>query len=78
MTYNYYNPKDEGTSEFSFGDVSLDLLDKKEKIPGIFNRKIQASKDGGPSMVLHHLQETNWDDNHSPDFGDAEKSNNWY
>lgn len=29
-------------------------------------------------MVLHHIEETNWDDNHSPDFGDVEKSNNWY
>lgn len=55
MTYNYYNPKDESASEFCFGDVNLELLEKKEKIPGMFMRTLRASKDGGPPMVLKHL-----------------------
>ncbi len=55
MTYNYYNPKDEETGEFSFGEVKLDLKSKKEKIPGLFNRKISASKDGEEPLTCKHL-----------------------
>ena len=78
MTYNYYNPKDDSTSEFSFGDIKLNLQSKKERIPGIFIRKISATKDGGASLACEHLQETNWDDNHSPDFGEESKVANWF
>eukprot|EP00347_Sterkiella_histriomuscorum_P023451 403334591 len=76
MSYTYYDNNDNNEEELpqprQFGDISISVISKTEKIHGLIKRKIRVVKknDTGEevdSLIVTHLQETKWEDNRAPD-----------
>ena len=43
MCTRYYDKKKEAGAEFTIGEFNLKVLSKKEKMPGLFIRKLQVN-----------------------------------
>ena len=43
MTYKYYDSEDEISNEYSIEDISINILSKKEKYPGLIIRKLNVT-----------------------------------
>lgn len=74
MTYKYYESRNEGETSFDFGDVKIEMKEKKERFSGIFIRKLLASKKAQEPKLITHIQETCWEDNRAPDLLNSDNS----
>lgn len=66
MCVKYFEPKENSSKEFSFGDIFITFISMKEKYPGLIVRKLEVTRNG-KTRVITHLQEVKWEDNSRPD-----------
>ena len=74
MCYRYYESASEDTN-LEFGDINLNLVQKKNVFDGMIKRKILQTSSNLETQApwkVTHLQELKWPDNRCPQYGNLD------